>query len=93
MGDIECEHERTFTLQGKADDRFSWSCNDHQSDSGYAPEVGGLCGGDYFEVEVCLHCHVVIGFSSDDVEDLLAELEEEDLDGDDEELDFDDEEE
>lgn len=92
MGEIECEHDRTFTIRGKAGDRITWSYNDRiHSNPDYAPEIEGLCGGDYIEAKVCLQCHVLIGFSSDDVDDLIAELddeeeeEDEDLDEEDEE--------
>lgn len=84
-----CSHKRTFELSGQANDRFSWSHNDGDwSDSDYAPDIKGLCGGDNFEVKVCLDCHQLLDFSSEDVEELIeSKKEEEDID-----LEFEDEE-
>lgn len=105
MGEIDCEHERTFTIVGKSDDKTTWSYNNgKRSSPDYAPEIEGLCGGDYIKLTVCLQCHVVIGFSSDDVDDLIFDLyddedeEQEELDeeleeDDDDNLDFNEDEE
>ena len=88
MGEIECEHERTFTIVGKVGDRVSWSYNNgKRSEPDYAPEIEGLCGGDYIRTTICLQCHTVIGFSSEDVDDLIADLYEDDEDEDQDHLD------
>lgn len=96
--EIDCEHEKTFTISGKTGDRVTWSYNDgKRSKPDYAPEIEGLCGGDYIKTTVCLQCHMVIGLSSDDIEDLIQDLEDEedlefeDEEDDEEELDFDEE--
>lgn len=71
----DCVHERTFSIGGKASDRHNWFWPDGSEGDGYAPNIPGLCGGDYVDLEVCIDCKIVIGFPSADE---ILELQEED---------------
>ena len=67
-----CEHPRTLSLGTKCSDQAWMKWPSGQLTEGYAPDIPGLCGGDYIEVTVCLDCKVVIGLP--DAEDILATI-------------------
>jgi hypothetical protein len=66
----ECKHESVFRLGGKTADRCSWTFPDGTRGDGYVPSVGGLGGGDYLSIKICMTCHRVVGFNPEDVLEL-----------------------
>ena len=72
-----CNHERTLHVGAKASDmqNFSVPHLDLEHD-GYAPQIPGLCGGDYIELTVCLDCGHLVGFEPMSDEEISGTFEE-----------------
>lgn len=81
-----CKHERTLILNSKASDmHFCEVPHLTIEKDGYAPNIPGLCNGDYVDLTVCLDCGTVIGFEPMSDEEVLIAFEieaEDDGDGD-----------
>lgn len=58
-----CTHKRRLVVNAKASDMQNYSVPhlDLEHD-GYAPNISGLCQGDYINFSVCLDCGQVVGF-------------------------------
>lgn len=56
-----CKSERVFEVGGKSSDRNNWTYKNGPEGSGYLPHVPNVCGGDYYDLSVCLNCGKVQG--------------------------------
>lgn len=73
----ECGHKRTLKVSAKSVDAcwVRWP-NGEESD-GYAPNIPGIGGGDYIEIEACLDCGHLVGFPTGNDDAILVEQPEE----------------
>jgi hypothetical protein len=61
----KCVHARTMQVSAKADDRQCYRVPHLGIDTdSYAPQIDGLCHGDYVDFTVCLDCGTVISMVS-----------------------------
>jgi len=56
----KCYNDRIFEVAGKSSDLNNFSFKGKEDD-GYLPTVKGICGGDYFDMKICLECGQVQG--------------------------------
>ena len=55
-----CESTRILECSAKGDDRQSYGLGDSEQ-TGYAPYIDDICGGDYLQPDICLNCGQVQG--------------------------------
>lgn len=58
---MTCLHHHKIKLQAKSVDSNWIQWPDGMVSEGYAPDIPGLCGGDYIEADICLDCSTVLG--------------------------------
>lgn len=71
----DCKHESVFHIGGKVSDMCNWTFPNGNFGDGYVPSVGGVGGGDYLSLRICMTCHVVLRFKPEDVLALQEEAE------------------
>lgn len=56
-----CNSDRLLEMSAKCCDAFYGSYKDKEIESGYAPSIQNVCGGDYVDAIICLECGQVQG--------------------------------
>ena len=66
-------------LSGKASDMFNYSVYDTDGlelldKEGYAPDIYGVCGGDYFDLEIDIETGKIVDWNQQSKDDILRLL-------------------
>jgi len=64
---MSCEHIQKFHISAKCGGTCSFTFPDGARWDGYVPEVPGIGGGDYIDLDICLTCKQVVDFDPQDV--------------------------
>jgi hypothetical protein len=60
---MACNHTRVLSINGKVNDLCFTSVPHLRLErDDYPPDITGVCGGDYIDMEICLDCGTVVGF-------------------------------